>query len=255
MVATVKKPLSFMTANANGMWRDTSSVHTHEEEVRVMELTEYGFKNAVGAFFEMPTSDARKILPSHLQPLEVQHERSILAITAFQFTESMVGEYDEVVMSVIVPPMMEAGRPLPKAAFYPFMVGVTTDASREHAIERWHLPHYMKNLQMEFAETDDELSLSISDEGQPVLELSVTNFPGAPETVLFNAFTVDEENRFKVNIFMDGQHTEHEEEAGSLTLHPHEMTKALTLDDISSVPFREQWFHGGLQTFEELERI
>ena len=63
------------------------------------------------------------------------------------------------------------------------------------------------------------------------------------------------ENRYKVNIFMDGQHTEHEEEAGSLTLHPHEMTEALTLDDISSVPFREQWFHGGLQTFEELERI
>jgi len=108
---------------------------------------------------------------------------------------------------------------------------------------------------MAFTETDDELAVSISDEGRPVLDLSVTNFPGAPETVLFNAFTVNEENRYKVNIFMDGQHTEHEEEAGSLTLHPHEMTEALTLDDISSVPFREQWFHGGLQTFEELERI
>ncbi len=220
-----------------------------------MELTEYGFKNAVGAFFEMPTSDARKILPAHLQPLEVQHERSILAITAFQFTESMVGEYDEIVLSVIVPPIMEAGRPLPKAAFYPFVVGVTTDASRRHAIERWHLPHYMEDLQMEFTETDEELSVSVSDAGRPVLDLKVTNFPGELETHLFNAFTVNEENRFKVNIFMQGQHTEHEEEAGSLTLHPHEMTGALTLDDISSVPFREQWFHGGRQTFEELERI
>ncbi len=28
-----------------------------------MDLTTYGFENAVGAFFEMPTSDARKILP------------------------------------------------------------------------------------------------------------------------------------------------------------------------------------------------
>ncbi len=220
-----------------------------------MELTEYGFKNAVGAFFEMPTSDARKILPAHLQPLEVVHERSILAITAFQFTESMVGEYDEVVLSVIVPPMMEAGRPLPKAAFYPFVVGVTTEASRQHAIERWHLPHYMEDLQMEFTETDEELSVSVSDGGQPVLDLRVTNFPSDPETVLFNAFTVNEERRFKVNIFMHGPHTEHEEEAGSLTLHPHEMTGVLTLDDISSVPFREQWFHGGRQTFEELERI
>jgi hypothetical protein len=238
-----------------GHFKRHDAVHGNGEEFRVMELTEYGFKNAVGAFFEMPTSDARRILPTHLQPLEVQHERSILAITAFQFTASMVGEYDEVVMSVIVPPVMEAGRPLPQAAFYPFMVGVTTDASRQHAIERWHLPHYMKNLHMDFTETEDELSLSISDDGQPVLDLSVTNFPGAPETVLFNAFTVNDEDRFKVNIFMDGQHTEHEEEAGSLTLHPHEMTQELTLDDISSVPFREQWFHGGLQTFEELEKI
>ena len=145
-----------------------------------MELTEYGFKNAVGAFFEMPTSDARKILPAHLQPLEVQHERSILAITAFQFTESMVGEYDEIVLSVIVPPIMEAGRPLPRAAFYPFVVGVTTDASRQHAIERWHLPHYMKNLHMDFTETDDELSLSIFDEGQPVLGPECDELPRSP---------------------------------------------------------------------------
>ena len=35
----------------------------------------------------------------------------------------------------------------------------------------------------------------------------------------------------------------------------HEMTAGLTLDDISSIPFREQWFHGGRQTFEELEEI
>ena len=238
-----------------GHFKRDHTVHEQGEEFRVMELTEYGFKNAVGAFFEMPTSDARKILPAHLQPLEVQHERSILAITAFQFTESVVGEYDEIVLSVIVPPIVEAGRPMPKAAFYPFVVGVTTDASRQHAIERWHLPHYMADLQMEFTETDEELRVSVSDAGRPVLDLNVTNFPGELETVLFNAFTVNEERRFKVNIFMQGPHTEHEEEAGSLTLHPHEMTGALTLDDISSVPFREQWFHGGRQTFEELERI
>ena len=38
--------------------------------------TYYGFKNCVGGFFEMPTSDARKLLPKHLEPLEMQHERS-----------------------------------------------------------------------------------------------------------------------------------------------------------------------------------
>ena len=40
----------------------------------------------------MATSDARKILPSHLQPLELQHTRSIFALTAFEFTQSEVGK-------------------------------------------------------------------------------------------------------------------------------------------------------------------
>lgn len=220
-----------------------------------MDLTTYGFENAVGAFFEMPTSDARKILPDHLQPLEVQHQRSILAVTAFQFTESMVGPYDEVVLSVIVPPMIDPSRPLPKAAFFPFMVGVTTASSRQHATERWHLPHYMHDLQMEFVQADEELAISVRDGSAPVLDLVVTDFPPEPARVLFHLFSVNDEERYRVNIFLDGPHGEHEEETGSLTLHPHAMTEPLTLDDISQVPFREQWFHGGIQTFEELERI
>ena len=98
--------------------------------------TYYGFQNCVGAFFEMPTSDARTLLPSHLEPLEMQHTRSILALTAFQFTQSEVGEYEEIVLAVIVPPMIEVDKQIPKAAFYPFMVGTSSEASRLHAIER-----------------------------------------------------------------------------------------------------------------------
>ena len=115
-----------------------------------MEYTYYGFRNCIGAFFEMPTADARKILPPHLQPMELQHTRSILAINAFEFTDSEVGEYDEIVLAIVVPPMVEPGKPLPKSAFYPFMVGTSTRESREHAIERWHLPHYMEDLTIDF---------------------------------------------------------------------------------------------------------
>ena len=220
-----------------------------------MDLTKYGFKNAVGAFFEMPTSDARRILPAHLQPLEVQHQRSILAVTAFQFTESMVGAYDEIVLSVIVPPMVTPNRPLPKAAFYPFTVGVTTESSRRHAIERWHLPHYMSDLQMEFVQTEEELAIKVQDGEAPVLDLTVTDFHPEPARVLFNAFMMNDDERYRVNIFLDGPHGEHEGESGSLMLYQHTMTEPLTLHEISKVPFREQWFHGGVQTFEELERI
>ena len=222
---------------------------------KVMELTRYGFSDAVSAFFEMPTADARKLVPPHLQPLELQHTRSILSVTAFVFTESVVGEYNEIVLSVIVPPRVEPGQPLPKAAFFPFMVGTTTDASREHAIERWRLPHYMKPLDIRLSPDGDRMEVSVSEEDRPVLEMIVTSHAFEPVRHLYNSFMVDGDERYKVNIYMEGLHAEHEEERGTLLLHAHVMTVGLTLDDVAQYAFREQWMRGGLQTFEEMERI
>lgn len=220
-----------------------------------MEYTRYGFAHACGAFFEMPTSDARGLLPAHLQPLEVQHTRSILAVTAFEFTSSMVGPYNEIVLSIIVPPRVEAGHTLPKAAFFPFMVGTTTDTSREHAIERWHLPHYMKAVAIDLDPKDDLMSVAVHENGKPILDMTVTSHRFAPARDLYNSFMVDGDKNYKVNIYMEGPHAEHEEERGTLTLHDHPMTEGLTLSDVSDQAFREQWLKDGLQTFEELERI
>ncbi len=220
-----------------------------------MEYTYYGFSQAVSAFFEMPTTDARKLLPAHLQPMEVQHTRSILSVTAFHFTESMVGEYYEIVLSVIVPPRVEPGKQLPKAAFYPFIVGTTTDSSREHAIERWHLPHYMKAVQIRMEPTGSVMKVAVADAGKPVLDMTVTSHEFSPVRDLYNSFMIDADEHFKVNIYMEGPHAEHEEERGTLVLHEHDMTKGLTIPDVSGYAFREQWLKGGLQTFEEMERI
>lgn len=220
-----------------------------------MEYTYYGFSNAVSAFFEMPTSDARKLLPAHLQPLEMQHTRSILSVTAFNFTESMVGEYNEIVLSVIVPPRVEPGKQLPKAAFFPFMVGTTTDESREHAIARWHLPHYMKAIAIDLKPGDKVMEVAVHDDGRPILDLTVTSHEFSPVRDLYNSFMMDGDDKYKVNIFMEGPHAEHEEERGRLKLYEHEMTQGLTIPDVSDTAFREQWLRGGLQTFEEMERI
>ncbi|NJD18263.1 MAG: hypothetical protein FIA95_03140 [Gemmatimonadetes bacterium] len=220
-----------------------------------MEYTYYRFENCLGGYFEMPTSDARQLLPPHLQPVEPQHSRSIFAITCFEFTDSPVGAYNEVVLAVIAPPMVEAGKPLPKAGFYPFMVGTTSAASREHAIERWHLPHYMKDLDIRFAPSEGRMVVTVQDDGQPVLSLTVTDHDYAPAKRLYNCFMADTGGRYKANIFMEAAHSEHEEERGFIELHPHAMTKGLTLADISTVPFREEWYRSGIQTFEPLERI
>jgi hypothetical protein len=217
------------------------------------DYTYYAYRLCVGAYFEMPTSDARALIPDHLQPLEVQHERSILAITAFDFTESQVGPYHEVVLAVVGPPIVEPGKPLPKAAFFPFMVGTTTAASREHAIGRWHLPHYMKDLDITLEGEEGEVSVTVRDDGKPVLDLTVTDFEFETSKNAYSCFTIDGQDRYKVNIFMEAPHTEHEEEKGSLTLYEHPMTAGLTIDDVEVYPFREEWYRSGMQTFERLE--
>ena len=89
-------------------------------------LTRYGYTHAISGFFEFPTENARRILPSHLEPVELHHGTSIFSMTAFDFTESMVGAYGEVVMSVIVAPLVKPGERLPKSAFYPYLVATTT---------------------------------------------------------------------------------------------------------------------------------
>ena len=221
-----------------------------------MEYTYYGFRSCVGAFFEMPTDDARNILPGHLQPVEMQHTRSILSVMAFQFTESMVGAYDELVMAIIVPPLVEADKQLPKAAFFPFMVATSTEAARLHAIERWRLPHLMKDVVMDFTEGDNSMDVKVTDsDGGPILDLFVTRHVHHAAKNMYNMFTVGDDGRFKANIYMEAPHSEHEFEKGSLTLHEHEMTRGLTIDDIATYPFREQWYQAGLQTFEPLETL
>jgi len=220
-----------------------------------MEYTNYGFNHVIGAYLEMPTSDARALLPAPLQPFELQHSRSVLGVTCFEFNDSLVGAYNECVLAILVPPLVQAGRPLPKAGLYPFIVGTTTAASRQHAIERWHLPHYMTDLDIRFEASPGRMEVEVRDDGQPVMDLIVTDHDFAPSHNLYNCFMADGDARFKANIYMKGQHSEHEEERGSFVLHPHAMTVGLTLDDISTVPFREEWYEAGVQTFEPLEQI
>ncbi len=193
--------------------------------------------------------------PAHLYPLEVQHTRSVFAVLAFQFTDSEVGAYDEVVLSVVTPPRVEPGKPLPKAAFYPFMLATSTAAARKHAIERWNLPHYMKDLEFSFEEADGKMRVGVFDEGSPVLELTVSEHSFVQVTNPYHCFMTDGDERLKVNIFMNAAHSQHEEETGELVLYEHPMTESLTLQEVSSYPFREEWYGPGIQTFEEVERI
>jgi hypothetical protein len=218
-------------------------------------LTKYYFKNAVSGFFEMPRGNAREILPAHLQPMEVRHGEAVLAVTAFDFSESMVGPYTELFLAVIVPPLVRPGEPMPKSAFYPFMLGTSTAAARAHAIERWHLPHYMKDVTLDFEESGGRMNVRVREGNTPILDFKISQHSWVDADDPYQSFMHTRENRFKVNVRMKGRFTEHEEESGELTIHDHPMCEKLRVDEIAAYPFREMWMKNGVQTFEELEAI
>lgn len=220
-----------------------------------MPLTRYDFRNVINAFFEMPTELARAILPSHLEPLEVRHGSGVFAVTAFDFTDSEVGSYQEIVLAVIVPPLVKGGTEFPKSAFYPFLLGTSTPQSRAHAIERWHLPHHMRDIAVDFDESKGEMKARVHEADQPILEFSIQDHEWNRVDHLYQCFMVDGRQRFEVDIHMAGNFTEHEEETGRLELFDHPMCERVLGSDIETTPFREMWMKDGRQTFEELETI
>ncbi|HWW94662.1 MAG TPA: hypothetical protein VN375_14940 [Vicinamibacteria bacterium] len=220
-----------------------------------MTLTRYGYRNAISGFFEFPTENARRILPRHLEPAELHHGSSIFSLTAFDFTESEVGAYGEVVMSVIVAPLVKAGEKLPKSAFYPYLVATTTKAARDHAIERWHLPHWMEDVGVLFQHQGRTITARVAADGTPVAELTITDYSWQKVSHLYQSFMKDDEGAYLANITMEGSQSEHEEETGRLKLHEHPFNKDLAISEIYENPFRELWMRDGVQTFEPLIQL
>jgi hypothetical protein len=214
--------------------------------------TRYSFREAINGFFEFPTENARRILPSHLEPVEPHHGTSVLAMTAFDFTESMVGPYGEVVMAIVVSPLVKPGERLPKAAMYPYRVATTTRAARHHAIERWHLPHWMEDVAIDWKREDHGLRAEVKLGAEPVAELHVTDHSWSKVSQLFQAFTKDDAAAYLANMVFDGEQSEHEDERGKLVLHDHAFNGELQISEVYDVPFREMWMRNGLQTFDPL---
>ena len=220
-----------------------------------MSVTKYGFSHAVSAFYEMNRDAAKACLPAHLEPMEVKHGLGVFAVTAFHFTESMVGEYDEIVLAVITPPMVTPKGEWPRSAFYPFCVGTSTEAARLHAIERWHLPHHMSDIAIDFNDQGEKIEAKVHEAGTPILDFTVAAHKWSDVNHLFQSFMSDQSGKYKADIHMAGGFTEHEEELGDLEIHPHAMTATLLNADVQTFPFRELWMKDGVQTFEALETL
>ena len=221
-----------------------------------MSLTRYGYANAINGFFEFPTENARRVLPSGMEPVEVHHGSSVLAVTVFHFDESEVGAYGAVVYAVLVPPFVEDGR-LPKGAFYPYQVATTTKAARQHAMERSHLPHWMDDVETELEPSADGKSLTarVKAEGTLALEMTITDHSWDEVSHLYQSFQQDDDGKYMCNILFEGEKSEHEEETGRIKLHDHPFNKGIMISEVFEQPFREMWMRKGHQLFDPLRTL
>lgn len=218
-----------------------------------MSVGSYRFNTGVSAFFEMATADARAVLPEHLEPIEVRHQRSVLSVTAFLFDDSVVGPYTELMFSVIVPPMVAEWGQHAKAGFYPFIAATSSREARRIKSERFFFPYYDHDIDVQFIETDDRLRIRVFGEGSQIVDMSIT--PGAWETTthLLQGFMMNGEQRLRTTLQISGDYTVHENESGRMTLFPHPMTADLLRNEVSAEPFREHWFKNGTEVFHKLE--
>lgn len=218
-----------------------------------MPVGSYRFNTGVSAFFEMATSDARAVLPDHLEPIEVRHQRSVLSVTAFLFDDSVVGPYTELMFSVIVPPMVAEWGQHAKAGFYPFIAATSSAEARRIKSERFFFPYYDHDIDAQFIETEDRLRIRVFGEGSPIVDMSIT--PGAWETTthLLQGFMMNGDQRLRTTLQISGDYTVHENESGRMTLFPHAMTAGPLRQEVSPEPFREHWFKNGTEVFHKLE--
>jgi hypothetical protein len=218
-------------------------------------FVQYHYRDAIGGFFEFPTDNARALLPQDLQPIEPHHGSSVLSVMAFDFHDSPVGSYGELILSILTAPRVEPGQPWPKSAFFPFRLATTTRESREHAIERWHLPHYMKDIDLRWDRGDGHVTIHATERGQPIVDMTVTEFEWSRVEHRYQAFMHDEEGFYSSTIVMAGQFSENEEEKGGIVIHTQAMTELLEDWELTTTPFRELWMKNGVQTFHPLQQL
>ena len=218
-------------------------------------LVQYHFRDAIGGFFEFPTENARAILPPELQPIELHHGSSVLSVMAFDFHDSPVGDYGELILSILVAPRIEPGQPMPRGAFFPFRLGTTTRESREHAIERWHLPHYMQDISIAWERGDGHITIHATDRAQPIVDMTITEHEWSSVEHRYQVFMNDDEGAYTANLVMVGRFSENEEERGGITIHSQAMTDLLEDWEVDFTPFREMWMKSGLQIFHPLQQL
>jgi hypothetical protein len=203
----------------------------------------------------MATADAARILPCPLQPIEVRPQRSILNVTVFHWAESEVGPFAELMFSVVVPPRVEGWARHPKGAFFPFLAATSSYESRRYRDRVLRVPRTDQRIEARFIERPGRVTVRVRSDGDPVLEMAVTQHEWRSSRHLLHTFSMDGPRLLKADVEISGRYTMHEQEKGRLELHGHPLTSDLTISEVSVYPFREHWLKQGCERIEAFEAV
>jgi len=224
-----------------------------------MNLVEYPYPIMISGSFEIPTEAARRLIPSGVEPLEPWNGASVLTVTLFEFSESPVGPYQEVVLSLFVVPRLIKGDLFPHGAVAPILLGSTHPEARQHAIDLWHLPHFHEDIRIEFQGSEDGRCMTgrvLCPRGEEILELNVTH-SGTWSRVCrqYQSFQEDETGLYMSKIDWSGALSEHEEGTGSVHFRDHRFFDSFPVQlNVDSPPLREMWMQGGLEAIHNPPR-
>lgn len=215
-------------------------------------MNRYMFRAAIGAYFHVDTNIVRNWLPKGLVPLEARPGHSVLAITSFDFIDSEVGPYGEVVISILVPPFANRDVELPHAATFPIVLLTTTEASAAHNGERWYLPGFERPVNIELTQVENRRILRVVDNGNPILSLHVQRQGGGSASRLFQVFTTHKGILHRANVRFLGDLDEHQNETGKLELFPHPLADRIAAALQDDLPIVEQSMDAGEEQYADV---
>lgn len=216
-------------------------------------MSHFVFDQLIGSFFYAHTEVAETMLPKNLSLLQPHHGISVVDITVFNITDSEVGAYAEVVISLAVVPWAPQAEKLPYAAFYPVFLATTTEVSRNYAAKRWNLPKYEHDVEISFIKDEQRHYAHIRQGGKTLLELQVKPVGKyEPSNRYYQCFSKDDYNLYRSTVDIMGNLCEHEDEKGLLSIGNHSAIAPFSELFYEVIPFREQSMTSGDDYFGEL---
>ena len=130
------------------------------------------------AMFTASTNAVQQRLPASLHPVELYPGRCMVAVSAFEYSSSDIGAYNEISVAALVNhdskglPMISLLSQLIRNTFKAFIfhLPVTSETARKGAVELSGYPKFLADI--EFIEKDNLLTCRLSVNGQDLLTLS-----------------------------------------------------------------------------------